>query len=177
MTDNWNYFQNPVNFILLGDPMQISPGIATLAGAGSPRDWEVRKGYGYAGAMLWFKGRGLAKFTVTLRFYNEADLAGWHAWKSLVQALPFGRRERYLPIWHPELAELEIDKVVVTNLHQLEQSDDGVWSVKIDFMQHRRWRLSLSKPGTPSPEKKDRFDRELERNTRQIEALLERARQ
>ncbi len=103
--------------------------------------------------MLWFKGRGLAKFTVTLSLYNQADWQAWRGFEPVVRAVPFGRRAGFLPIVHPLLNAQKIDKVVVTNLHQPEPTDDGIWRIKIDFLQYRRWRLRLSKPDTPKPDK------------------------
>jgi hypothetical protein len=76
----------PVDFILLAG--KRSPGIAEFIGAGSPRRWDERKGYGRGGAFVVYRGNGLAHFAVQIRLYTDADWADWHAWAPIVHRPP-----------------------------------------------------------------------------------------
>jgi hypothetical protein len=172
----WNPYQEPVNYIVLEG--KKSPGLADVAGAGTPRNWEERQGYGLSGATLWFTGLGLANFTVTIKLYSVADWDAWHAWKPVVKRVPFGRIPKALDIRHPLLDELEIKSVVVTNVHQPKQVEDGVWAIEIEFKQYRRFKLHLMKPeGSKTKESDDPWDKKIEEKAKQVEALAaERAR-
>jgi len=169
---NWNPYEDPVNYIVLEG--KKSPGLADVAGAGTPRNWEERQGYGLSGATLWFTGLGLANFSVTLRLYSVADWDAWHAWKSIVKRVPFGRIPKAQDIRHPLLDELEIKSVVVTNVYQPEQTEDGVWTVKIDFKQYRKLKLQLMKPeGSKDKESDDPYDIRNDQMSKQNQALAE----
>lgn len=157
----WDPYTDPVNHIVLAG--KTSPGLADVAGAGTPRNWEERQGYGMSGAVLWFTGRGLANFAVKLRFYNSRDIAAWHVWKPVVQAVPFGRLPKALDIWHPLLEDLDIKSVQITDVKQLTQVEDGVWEVTIEFRQYRRLKLSLMKPeGSADKEPADPWEQKLQ---------------
>ena len=140
----WNPLDDPIDYFELAG--QRSPGLATILGAGSPRGWDIRKGYGYSGAIIWFTGIGLAKFSAKIELYEATDWEDWHAFKSLVKKPPLGVRPKALDIWHPLLEDLEIKSVVVEDLLQPVQTQPGVWEIQIKFLQHRALKFSLAKP-------------------------------
>jgi hypothetical protein len=156
----WNPLDQPVDFIkLAGDR---SPGIADVAGAGSPRKWDEAQGYGLSGSTLRFTGLGLAKFDVKLRLYTRAHWAAWHAWKRHVQKPPLGKRPRALDIWHPCLEDLEIKSVVVEDVLQPELTDDrGEWTIAIKFIQFRLPKLTLAKPEASKAQPLDAADQTI----------------
>lgn len=172
----WNPYQFPENKIILEG--RKSPGLADVAGAGTPRNWEERKGYGLSGATLWFTGHGLANFTVKLRFYEVSDWEDWHDWKDIVKRAPFGKLPKAKDIYHPLLADLDINRVVVTDVRQAEQIDDGVWEVPIDFRQHRALKHTLAKPkGSNDKPPADPWEQKIQeltdKNNAQSAALAE----
>ena len=165
----WDPYNDPVNYIVLAG--RRSSGLADVAGAGTPRNWEERKGYGFSGATLWFTGLGLANFTVRLRHYTSEDIAKWHEWKDVVQRPPYGTLPKALDIWHPLLEECGINSVVVTDARQLEQVDDGVWEALIEFRQYRRLKLALAKPeGSTDKPPADPWERKLQELTEERNA-------
>jgi hypothetical protein len=50
---------------------------------------------------------------------------------------PGGERPRALDIVHPVLEDVEIRSVVVENVSQMTQTDDGEWTVEIQLIEHR----------------------------------------
>lgn len=56
---------------------EYSPGIATVSGAGSPRVWEKRKGFGLSGATVVFQGADLASFEVEIKIWTQTQLTAW----------------------------------------------------------------------------------------------------
>lgn len=167
---NWTPLTSPVDFIRLAG--RESPGIADVMGAGSPRRWDVRKGYALSGATTVFRGMDVARFKVRIRLYSEQDWSDWHAWKDLVQRPPTGTRPRALDIWHPALEECGIASAVVENVSQPEQiHDTGEWAITIDFIEHRpRLPISIKTEGSDSTA----TESEMQRALRQERELGER---
>jgi len=100
---SWDPLNLPIDAFILAD--QVSPGLAEIVGASSPRKWDERKSYALSGASLVFRGVGLARFTARIRLYTPEHWGHWHAWKSLVVRPPAGERPKSLDIWHPILEE------------------------------------------------------------------------
>lgn len=164
---SWNPLEAPQDFIVLSG--QRSPGIATIEGAGSKRNWDKRKGYALSGAICVFKGLDLSEFKVRLKLVSVQDWNDWDAWKTIVQRPPpvsFDRgvvptqaeataavrraRPHAMDIEHPMLESLEIRSVVVTNVSQAEQVEDGVWVITIDFLEFRQPTRALAIPSGSS---------------------------
>jgi hypothetical protein len=157
---SWNPLAQPVDYILLSG--QRSPGIAEVTGASSPRRYDERRGYGLSGATVVFKGIGLTRCTVKLRLYTEQHWADWEAWKPLIDRPPLGSRPKALDIWHPFLEALEVKSVVVEDVSQPEQTDDGEWTIEIKFVQYRKPTLALAKPEGSTAAPVDPVDQKIE---------------
>lgn len=145
----WNPIDEPCDYILLAGIK--SPGLADVVGASDIRGWDVRKGMGISGAFSVFTGQDLSRFSVRLRLYTDTDWAAWYAWKPIVDKLPTrrgggGKDSGVLDIWHPVLEGLDIKAVGAAEVMQPEQTDDGVWTVEIKFIEFRYPKLTLAKP-------------------------------
>lgn len=132
----FNPYRDPVDYILLAG--EKSPGVAIVSEASSPRQWDERKGFARSGARVVFRGIGLSHFTVTLRLASESDFDAWEAWKPLVDRPPVGERARAKDIWHPILEDLGISSVVVEEVIQPTQNENGIWDAVIRFIEYRR---------------------------------------
>ncbi len=164
-----NPIEAPVDFVILaGLP---SPGIAEVLGAGSPRKWDERKGYALSGASLVFKGNGLAKFTLQLRLYTIEHWEAWEAWKPLVMRPPVGERARALDIYHPFLDSLEIRSVVVEDVLQPQQTDDGEWTIEIKLIEYRRPVVALARQDGSRNRSTDPVDQYIDALSSQVQEL------
>lgn len=139
---------NQDNIVLAGFP---SPGLAMVKGAGSPRKWDVRDGYGITGATCVFMGEGLATFDVDIFCWEPEHFLAWEVFSRATLANPpIGARPTSMSIQHPTLngSPLSILQVVVTNVSGWEQDPDGngLWSRTISFLQYRKPRPALVKP-------------------------------
>lgn len=159
----FNPLSDPVDYILLSGVR--SPGLAVLSGAGSPRGWDERRGYGLTGSTLIFRGNRLSRFACTLRLFTDEHWAEWEDFKDLVQRPPVGERDRAMDIWHPILVDLEINSVVVENVAQpIREGESNIWKIDIKFIEFRRPEFALSQPEGSESEDNDP-------NSRRIEAL------
>lgn len=127
-----------------------SPGIARIKGAGTPREWDVRKGYGYSGASLVFTGTGLAKFDVDIFIWEPEDWLLWEAFSFLLTnpPPPPGVMPTSLSIKHPLLNKKPwlITKVVVEDVSSWDVNETGLWSLTIKFIQYRKPAPALLPP-------------------------------
>jgi hypothetical protein len=166
---SFNPISSPVDYILLAN--RRSPGIATLSNVNSPRMWDERRGFALSGARVVFRGIGLARPICTLRLVNDADFDAWHEWRELVQRPPIGERGRAQDIWHPILEDLGIVSVVVEDVTQPRQVEDGVWDIDIKFIEFRRPVVTLETIGSSETTPTDPVDRFIDELSSQVQAL------
>lgn len=173
-----NPLRNPEAFdtwLLAG---QTSPGLSEIAGASSPRDWDVRKGYGLSGATVVYTGDGLAKFSIKIFLWEDEHFEQWDAFKLLLKKVPRGTRPKALDIYHPILEDLEISSVVIEDRTQLTpvQGEAGMFFVEVKFTQYRAPMPAVGKPdGSQSkpnePTAQDAYDRTIQELTKQVQEL------
>lgn len=127
-----------------------SPGVAKVKGAGSPRNWDIRQGYGFSGASLVFTGTSLAKFDVDVFIWEPEHWLLWEAFSALLSnpPPPPGVIPVSLGIDHPILNAKPwlITKVVVEDISSWDVSDRGLWSTTIKFIQYRKPKPALLPP-------------------------------
>lgn len=163
--------RNPVDVVFLGG--ERTPGIATIEGAGSPRRWDERRGYGLSGGTLVFRGVGLAQFKIILRLYTSQDFADWESFAPVVQRPPLGERARALDISHPITDALGIRSVVIEDVKAPALThESGEWTVEIAVREYRRPLPALSVPaGSQATPATDPVDQEIERLAAQVQVL------
>ena len=155
----------PVDYILLAG--ELSPGIATISNANSPRRWDERRGYALSGARVVFRGIGLARPIITFRLSSFEEWNDWHIWTDAVGLArpPVGERSRAKDIWHPILEDLGIVSVVVEDVGQPNQTDHGIWDIAVKFIEFRRPVRTLETVGaseeTPALSENQREIRDL----------------
>lgn len=137
---------------------KASPGICEISGADSPRKWDELDGYGLSGARLRYRGLGVCHFSAMLSLYTEQDWSDWEAFEPLVKRAPLGKFARAMDIYHPLLQRLDIKSVVVENEVGAVQSDDGVWTIEIKFIEFRKPKLALATPDGAAATPADPYD-------------------
>jgi hypothetical protein len=150
---------------------KISPGIAIVSGLTSPRKWNIKDGYGLAGATVDFIGTKLMRFTVEFRLWEPEHFEKWGEFSKLfeVPRIPAGAPVKAMRIEHPILAEMYISSVVVEDRTQLLQVDNGVWACTVSFLQYLPPRKALGKTSAViptdkvNPIAKDAADLEMQR--------------
>lgn len=136
MTSAWNPLDQPIDYAVVAG--RRTPGSCDIENAGSPRQWDERRGYGVSGATLVYRGLRLASFTMKLRLYDATDWQNWHDWKSVVDRPPTGERAQALDIVHPLLEEVGIRSAVVEDVIAPRQTADGEWTAEIRWKEFRR---------------------------------------
>lgn len=166
----FNPLVNPIDYMLIND--QQSPGVVEITGAGSPRQWDERRGFGMSGAISVYRGAKLAKFSAAFSLWLPEHFDAWASFAELLAKPPNMRRPRVLTVWHPILEDLGISQAGVEDLLQPTQAEDGKWIYECKFVQYRRPRLALARPdGGDTAAVVDPVDQEIENLTRQVDRL------
>lgn len=126
---------SPVDFVVVAG--QRTPGLAEVVGAGSPRQWDERRGFDMSGATLRFRGKKLARFSIKLTLATSEDFAAWNAFSPVVLAVPAGGRGA-LQLVHPILNDWGIRSGVVDDVLQpTPDGDTGKHVVEIKMIERR----------------------------------------
>jgi len=166
----FNPLSEPVDYILLAN--RRSPGLATIAGADTPRRWDERRGIALSGSRVVYRGLELSKPIVRLVLLTEDDWAAWHEWKPLVERPPRGERARAKDIWHPILEDQGVTAVNVQDVLQPMQTADGEWTIEIRFIEHREpVRINELIAGSETVEEPDEAQQIILSMQNQINAL------
>ncbi len=169
----WDPLTQPCDYILLGG--QQSPGYADVIGAWDEREFAVRQPPFTTGAVIIFKRRKLAEFSVRFRLYTLEHHVEFAVWRAVVDAKPNARtKAKALDIWHPLLEQLDIKSAVVKAVGQLEQTDNGEWSISVSFSESRPFPTpTLAKVEGATSSAGDPVDQKIDENTAEIKRLAE----
>lgn len=133
---SWNPLAEPIDYVLIAG--RRTPGLAEVVNASSPREWDERRAYGTIGARLVYRGSGLARFSIRLRFTTDAEWEEWSDFAPLVARIPDTQRPTALDVWHPALEDLGITALVIAEVMQpVREGDDGAWMVELKCIEHR----------------------------------------
>lgn len=133
-------------YVVLGPA--VTPGVAKVRGANSPRNWDIRQGYGFSGAVVVFTGSGLAKFEVDVFLWKPEHFAAWQLFAPILAKPIPGKGVTALGIRHPAVnaPPLSITEVVVEDVTQFEQNDTGLWACTIKLVQYKKPLPVISRP-------------------------------
>ncbi len=135
-------------YVMLG-PFR-TPGVAFPKKPGSPRNWDIRQGYGFTGAVVVYQGSGLAKFNVEVVLWLPEHFIEWEifargALQKPKPGLGFGSA---LGIDHPlvNMQPWNISSVVVEDVEGFEQGPTGLWATSIHLVEYKRPLPALARP-------------------------------
>lgn len=169
----WDPVTAPCDYIVLAG--QKSPGYADIFGAYDERELAVRQPPFSTGAVILYKRRKLAEFSVRIRLYTMEEHAAFSTWRPVIDAKPDSRtKAQALDIWHPLLEQLDIKAVVIKSVSQLDQTADGEWSIDVEMIESRDIpKQTLAKLEGAKANPKDPVDQKIDENTALIQSLTQ----
>lgn len=167
----WSPLDQPIDYALVAG--RRTPGLCDIEGAGSPRQWDERRGYGVSGATLVYRGLRLATFSMRLRLYSSQDWTDWEAFRSTVSRAPIGERAQALDVVHPLLEQVGIRSAVVEDVLAPVQTGEGEWTIEIRWREFRRPVVTTTPVTDSASSEPIESNAELARQ-RQIDTLLAR---
>ncbi len=132
-------------FIVLG--ALRTPGVATVKGLSDPRDWDIRKGYGLAGATVVYTGKNISPFTVDVDLWLPEHFIEWNLFAAIL-APPTPGKPFALGIKHPIVngPPHGITEVVVKDVSQPVQSNTGLWTYTLTLLPYKKPLPALARP-------------------------------
>lgn len=160
-------FTAPVDYVVVAG--QRTPGLAEVVGAGSPRQWDERRGFDMTGATLRFRGKKLGRFSIKLTLATSEEFAAWATFSRVVLALP-ARGRGALTLVHPILNDWGIRSGVVEDVVQpTPDGDTGKYVVEIKMIERRppapAGSTTAGSVDSPAP---NPLQAEIERNSARI---------
>jgi len=169
------------DYVIMGG--KTSPGRCELVGAGTPRKWDIRAGYGLSGATVVYAGDGLAKFDLNVFLWEDSHWSDWDDFASVLEKAPKGQRPKAVGISHPILVTrpLNITSVVVEDVLQPVQDESGEWMIAVKLLEYRAPLAVLGTPNqaipplqkAPLPVAQDEADRQIQALLKQFTAGLQ----
>jgi hypothetical protein len=118
-----------------------SPGKCTIKGAKRSEKWDVKDGDGQDGASTTRKGKVPAKFSIDFELFYDPmqeidEFVEWDGFLKVLRRPGASKDPVALEIYHPDLAELDIKAVVVTDIGGKVHSGKGSAVVTVDFLEY-----------------------------------------
>lgn len=145
-----------------------SPGRAYFSGLSRPYNWKVEEGYGLSGGWTTFRGRGIAKFTLTIELFTADDFKQWALFsEAITPKEPTNGADDFLLVQmqHPLLAAADIKAVAIEDAGvPVKAPNADRWVAEIKCIEYRRAQDALGKAdksipavdkGKPIPPKTD----------------------
>ncbi len=131
---------NPIDFPQAWDAIVLggvtSPGKCEVSEAKRSHEYDVKKGKGTLGATITFVGRPPAKFSVKFFLWQASHFAQWDAFRPLLKYDPTKKKVSAIDIYHPSLADVEINSVVVESIGNIMHAGDGLYTISVDFLEY-----------------------------------------
>lgn len=141
----WNYV------VVAGLP---SPGRAEFTNVKAPYIFDVQPAFGAEGAVMIFRGRGIARPKLTLTFWLPEHFLQWAFFVKFLEP-PTPIKPLVIEMRHPALTYAGIKAVAVEAIGAPKKQPSGVWTVEIDLIEWRPLKPAIVKPrgAIPSPDK------------------------
>lgn len=132
-----------------------SPGVVTLSGHARKIGWDIKKAPGQSGASTTRTSEDPVEFTASFYLVKDDsqeidDLADWPAFLDLIKSTIAGATPKALDIYHPDLAEVDIKSVVLSEIGGVVHDGKGGQTRTIKFLEYRP---AKDKGGSPSGSK------------------------
>jgi hypothetical protein len=133
-----NPIQNPQSWdnFLIGQT--LSPGIIPIGGITFKRkhEWDIKKGKGTTGGTVTFVGRPPAEGTIRIQLWSPQTFADWANFLPLLKYDPSKKAPQAVDIYHPALADVDINSVVIEEIGIVEHVGNQLYEVELSFIEY-----------------------------------------
>lgn len=123
---------------------RLSPGYCEFSGLEEVRKFDEKPGFGLAGAVVVFMGRGICHFSVKFFLSTQTDWEDWLTFKPILERLPIRGNSKGLEIKHELVNHVGITAVFVENWSAPVQEASGLWVAEVRMVEARAPKFQLS---------------------------------
>lgn len=139
-----SYYRGTLNHLKING--LTSPGLVIVTGVKLSYNWEAHKGDNTSGATKRYKGRDLAKATLTFRLFNERDRELWEEFVVDIKYPDAGTRKlQGYDVDHPQLTAYGISSWTISEITLPERGNDNVWQAVIELEEYRERKLAVAR--------------------------------
>lgn len=131
-----NPFDNPGAWDVLEVAGVESPGLCKVDGWKRDFGWDVKKGKGVKGATLTLADYPPAEGSFTFQLWEAEHFERWAEFVDLFRYDRSKKPVKALDVWHPVLAAISVDSVVVKSISGFAHDGKGLYSVKVDMIEY-----------------------------------------
>jgi hypothetical protein len=114
----------------------VSPGVCKVGEFKRTHEWDIKKGKGTVGATVTFVGRPPAKGTIDFQLWTRDHFVQWGAFRPILKYDPTKKSVQAVDIYHPSLADIDINSVVVEEIGNIVHEGNGLYSVKLSLLEY-----------------------------------------
>lgn len=131
---------NPIDNPQAWDTVTIgqvqSPGVCKVTGFKRQNEWDIKKGKGTLGATTTYVGKPPAKGSITFQLWTAFHFAEWDEFRPLLKYDPTKKAVQAVDIYHPSLADIDLNSVIVENIGAIEHEGQQLYTITVDFIEY-----------------------------------------
>ena len=129
-------FANPQAWDVVVIGGVASPGLCKVGKFSRGFEWDVKKGKGSFGATVTFIQRPPAKGGLTFYFWLSSHITAWNSFEPLLKYDPTKKAPSAVDIYHPSLADIDLNAVVVEELGNLVHEGNQMYSLEVKLLEY-----------------------------------------
>lgn len=131
-----NPIDNPQSWDTVRIGQVTSPGICEIGDWKQKPEWDVKRGKGVLGATITFVGRAPARGTITFKLWTSAHFVAWDSFRPLFKYNPAKKAVQAIDIFHPSLADIELNSVVCEGIGSAKHMGGGLYTIDVDLLEY-----------------------------------------
>lgn len=112
------------------------PGYCEVGEFKRAHEWDVKKGKGTIGGTVTFVGRPPAKGKITFWMWLPSHFVAWDTLRPLLKYDPTKASVQAVDIYHPSLADVDINSVVTESIGNVVHQGKQMYSVEVEFLEY-----------------------------------------
>jgi len=114
----------------------VSPGVCEVGEFKRAAEWDVKKGKGSLGATITFVGRPPAKGSIKFLLWDPQHFDDWDRFRPLLKYDPTKKAVQAVDIYHPSLADLNLNSVVTESIGGIVHEGKQLYSITVEFLEY-----------------------------------------
>lgn len=131
-----NPIENPAAWDVVIVGQATSPGHCKIGEIKRGFEFDVKKGKGALGATITFVGRPPAKCAITFYLWLPQHFTDWDKFRPMLKYDPTKKAVQAIDIYHPSLADIELNSVVVESIGNIVHEGQQYYSIVVEFLEY-----------------------------------------
>jgi len=131
-----NPIDNPQKWDVVRVGQTTSPGICKVGEFKRVNEWDVKKGKGSLGATVTYIARPPAKGSIVFKLWTATHFMAWDTFRLLFQYDPTKRTVQAVDIYHPALADINVNSVVCEEIGNIVHEGNQLYTITVALLEY-----------------------------------------